>query len=233
MADVTNVDVVVVGLGPGGESLAGQVAKAGLKVVAVDRRLVGGECPYFGCIPSKMIVHAADAIATARRVPEFGGTVEVSPDYGPVHARIRDEATTDWDDQIAVDRLKDAGAEVVHGEARLVGPKRVEVGGVTYEASKGVVLNTGTEPPRHPSTGSPTRPTGPTATCCGPRMLPSSMIVIGGGPIGAELAQGFTRFGVKVTVLEVAVACWGRSSRRPPRWWRTRSRRRASRCSPV
>jgi pyruvate/2-oxoglutarate dehydrogenase complex dihydrolipoamide dehydrogenase (E3) component len=209
MADATNVDVVVIGLGPGGEFLAGQVAKAGLKVLAVDRRLVGGECPYYGCIPSKMIVHAADAIATARRVPEFGGTVEVTPDYGPVHARIRDEATTDWDDQIAVDRLKDAGAEVVHGEARIVGPKRVEVGGVTYEASKGVVLNTGTEPAAPPIEGLADTPYWTNRDVLRAEELPSSMIVIGGGPIGAELAQGFTRFGVKVTVLEVAARLLG------------------------
>jgi pyruvate/2-oxoglutarate dehydrogenase complex dihydrolipoamide dehydrogenase (E3) component len=209
MADETNVDVVVVGLGPGGESVATKLAQAGLSVVAVDRRLVGGECPYYGCIPSKMIVHAADAIATARRVPEFGGTVEVTPDYGPVHARIRDEATTDWNDQIAVDRLKDAGAEVLHGEARLVGPKQVDVNGVTYEASKGVVLNTGTEPAAPPIEGLADTPYWTNRDALRAEELPGSLIVIGGGPIGAELAQGFTRFGVKVTVLEVAARLLG------------------------
>src|SRR5689334_17554766 len=204
MADETNVDVVVIGLGPGGEAAATQLAKAGLSVVAVDRRLVGGECPYYGCIPSKMIVHAADAIATARRVPNFGGTVEVTPDYGPVHARIRDEATTDWDDQIAVDRLKDAGAEVVHGEGRLVGPKRVEVNGVTYVASKGVVLNPGTDPAAPPIEGLADTPYWTNRDILREEDLPGSLIVIGGGPIGAELSQAWARYGVRVTVLEVA-----------------------------
>ena len=109
------VDVVVVGLGPGGESLATQLAKAGLKVVGVDQRLVGGECPYYGCIPSKMVIRAADALQEGRRIPDLAGTSTVEPDWAPVHARIRDEATTDWDDKIAVDRLvagADAGDEV-------------------------------------------------------------------------------------------------------------------------
>jgi pyruvate/2-oxoglutarate dehydrogenase complex dihydrolipoamide dehydrogenase (E3) component len=204
MADETNVDVVVIGLGPGGEFLAGELARGGLSVVAVDRRLVGGECPYYGCIPSKMIVHAADAIATARRVPDFGGTVEVRPDYGPVHARIRDEATTDWDDQIAVDRLKDAGAEVVHGEARLVGPRKVEVNGVTYAASKGVVLNTGTDPAAPPIDGLADTPYWTNRDILRAEDVPGSLIVIGGGPIGAELSQAWARYGVRVTVLEVS-----------------------------
>ena len=154
MADETNVDVVVVGLGPGGQSVATQLVKAGLSVLAVHRRLVGGECPYYGCIPSKMIRGATllDAIATARRVPDFGGTVDVRPDYGPVHARIRDEVVP----PIGTTRSpstasKDAGAEVVHGDARLVGSRKVEVNGINLRGDKGVVLNTGPIPRPRPS----------------------------------------------------------------------------------
>jgi pyruvate/2-oxoglutarate dehydrogenase complex dihydrolipoamide dehydrogenase (E3) component len=200
---MTDVDVVVIGLGPGGEAVATQLAKAGLEVLAVDRRLVGGECPYYGCIPSKMIVHAADALAQARRVPEFGGTADVTPDYGPVHARIRDEATTDWDDQVAVDRLKEAGADVVHGEARLVGPRRVEVNGTTYDARKGVVLNPGTDPAVPPIDGLAGTPFWTNREILRAETLPESLVTIGGGPISLELAQAWARYGVKVTVLEV------------------------------
>jgi pyruvate/2-oxoglutarate dehydrogenase complex dihydrolipoamide dehydrogenase (E3) component len=199
---MSEVDVVVIGLGPGGEAVATQLARAGLDVLAVDRRLVGGECPYYGCIPSKMAVHAADAIAEARRVPQFGGTVKVTPDYGPVHARIRDEATTDWDDQIAVDRLKAAGAEVVHEEARLVGPCRVQVGATTYDARKGVVLNTGTEPAVPPIEGLAGTPYWTNREILRADVLPESLVAIGGGPISLEMSQAWARFGVRVTVLE-------------------------------
>ncbi len=127
-------DVVVVGLGPGGEATAAELAKAGLSVVGVDERLVGGECPYYGCIPSKMIIRAADVLAEGRRIGGLAGEAEVRPDWSEVADRIRDEATDDWDDQVAVDRLEKAGARFVRGHGRLVGPRTVEVGGETFEA---------------------------------------------------------------------------------------------------
>ena len=115
------VDLVVIGLGPGGEHLATEAAKAGLSVVGVDERLVGGECPYWGCIPSKMAIRAANLLADARRVGTLAGAAEVTPDWGVVHARIRDEATDDWDDTVAVERLEQAGVRFVRGHARLAG----------------------------------------------------------------------------------------------------------------
>ena len=196
------VDVVVVGLGPGGESAATQLAKAGLDVVAVDQRLVGGECPYYGCIPSKMIIRAADVLAEGRRIPDFAGSSTVTPDWDPVHARIRDEATTDWDDQVAVDRLVDAGVTFVRGAAALTGPRAVAVGGATYTARKGVLLNTGTEPSAPPIDGLADTPFWTNRDALRTAELPGSLIVVGGGAIGAELAQAFSRFGVRVTVLE-------------------------------
>ncbi|MGH3444258.1 MAG: dihydrolipoyl dehydrogenase family protein [Nocardioidaceae bacterium] len=197
-------DVVVVGLGPGGEAVATQLAQAGLDVVGVDRRLVGGECPYYGCIPSKMMVRAADSLAEARRVPGLAGAASVSPDWAPVHARIRDEATTDWDDKIAVDRLTDAGVTFARGQARLTGPRQVEVDCTTYTASRGVVLNTGTEPAVPPIDGLADTPYWTNRDACRLEELPGSLIVIGGGAVGVEMAQAFSRFGVQVSVLEVA-----------------------------
>src|SRR5689334_21644346 len=118
MSAPTECDVIVLGLGPGGEHAALLLAGKGLEVVAIDERLVGGECPYFGCVPSKMMIAAATRLRAARQVDDFGGTAEVRPDWGPVAARIRDEATDDWDDQVAVDRLLDAGASFVRGRGR-------------------------------------------------------------------------------------------------------------------
>src|SRR6266568_5079602 len=95
-----HVDVVVLGMGPGGEEFAGRLAEAGLTVVGVEAKLLGGECPYWGCVPSKMMVRAADLLAEARRIPGMAGAATVSPDWRPVARRIRDEATDNWDDKV-------------------------------------------------------------------------------------------------------------------------------------
>ena len=143
---VEQVDVVVLGLGPGGEALAGRLASAGLDVVGIDAELVGGECPYWGCIPSKMMVRAADLLTEAGRVDGMAGTASVRPDWAPVARRIRQEATDNWDDTVAVDRLVGSGARFVRGWARLDGVGRVVVDDRTFEASRAVVLNSGSRP---------------------------------------------------------------------------------------
>ena len=204
MSTTTEVDVVVLGLGPGGESVATKLAQGGLEVVAVDKNLVGGECPYYGCVPSKMMIRGSDLIAEARRVPEVCGTSTVSPDWSPIAERIRDEATSDWDDQIAVDRLVDAGVRFVRGAGRLVDERTVEVDGETFHARRGVVLNTGTEPAIPPIEGLADTPYWTNRDAVKLTELPGSMIVIGGGAIGLELAQTFARFDTDVTVIEVA-----------------------------
>ncbi|HYN67790.1 MAG TPA: NAD(P)/FAD-dependent oxidoreductase [Ornithinibacter sp.] len=204
MSTDTAVDLVVIGLGPGGEHLATEAAKAGLSVVGIDERLVGGECPYWGCIPSKMLIRAANLLADARRVGTLAGSAQVTPDWGLVHARIRDEATDDWDDTVAVERLEQAGVRFVRGHGRLVDTGVVEVGGTRYAASRGVVLNTGTSPAAPPVDGLADTPFWTNRDVLATPDLPASMTILGGGAIGAELAQAFARFGTKVSLLEVA-----------------------------
>jgi pyruvate/2-oxoglutarate dehydrogenase complex dihydrolipoamide dehydrogenase (E3) component len=196
------VDVVVVGLGPGGEHAAIKLGRAGLDVVAVESRLVGGECPYYGCVPSKMMIAAAHQVAEVHRVPEFGGTAQVQPDWSAVAARVRDEATDDWDDAVAVTRLEESGARFVRGRARLTGPGQVEVGETTYVAAKGVVLNTGTEPAVPPIDGLADTPYWTNRDAVRTTEVPGSIVVLGGGAIGCEFAQVFSRFGAQVTLVE-------------------------------
>ncbi|MDO9380290.1 MAG: NAD(P)/FAD-dependent oxidoreductase [Nocardioidaceae bacterium] len=200
--DSHEVDVVVIGLGPGGEDLAGKLAKAGLEVVGVERRLVGGECPYWGCIPSKMVIRAADSVAEAHRTPTIGGATTVQPDFSLVARRIREEATDSWDDTVAADRLTDSGATLVRGSARLDGPRTVVVGEQRFTARRGVVLNTGTRPAILPIDGLDGTPYWTNHEILETEEAPASLAVIGGGPIGAELAQAFSRFGTTVHVIE-------------------------------
>src|SRR5690349_1483498 len=194
-------DVIVIGLGPGGEHVAGTLAERGLRVLAVDRNLVGGECPYWGCIPSKMMIRAADALAEARRVEGLAGSVgEVRPDWSVVAKRIREEATDNWDDQVAVDRLTGKGATVLHGTGRITGPGSVDVDGTAYTATKGVVVNPGTTAAVPPVDGLRDTPYWTNHEIIEAAELPASLVVLGGGAIGCELSQVMARFGVEVTI---------------------------------
>jgi pyruvate/2-oxoglutarate dehydrogenase complex dihydrolipoamide dehydrogenase (E3) component len=197
-------DVVVLGLGPGGEHAAAELARAGLEVVAIDERLVGGECPYFGCVPTKMMIAAATALHEGGRISRLAGSATLAPSWQPVAARIRDEATDDWDDTVAVKRLEDAGATFVRGRGAITAPGQVTVGDTTYAARKGIVLNTGTAPAAPPIDGLDQVDYWTNRDVVRLTDLPESIIVIGGGPIGCEMAQVLAQFGVRVTVVEVA-----------------------------
>src|SRR3954451_10572803 len=139
MTGNSSTDVIVIGLGPGGETVAARLLEAGLDVVGIERELVGGECPYWGCIPSKMMVRAAGALQEARRVPQLAGAAEVRPGFAPgarplraaagaaegrppcapVARRIRAEATAAWDAASAAARFEKAGGRFLRGSASI------------------------------------------------------------------------------------------------------------------
>ena len=198
----TTVDVVVLGMGPGGEDVAGNLAEAGLSVVGIEAGLVGGECPYWGCIPSKMMIRAAHLLAEARRIPGVAGSSSVTADWEPVAARIRAEATDNWNDKVAVDRFVDKGGTFVRGRGRLVSSDTVEVDGHKYRATHAVVVATGTTAAVPPIPGLADTPFWTNREAVEAETLPASIIVLGGGAIGAELTQVYARFGVDVTIVE-------------------------------
>ena len=195
-------DVIVVGMGPGGEDAAGRLAEAGLDVVGVEAELLGGECPYWGCVPSKMMIRAADLLAEARRVPGMAGESTVRPDWAPVARRIRDEATDSWDDTVAVKRFEDKGGRLVRGWGHLDGPHRVVVGDRVIEAGRAVIVNIGTRAWIPPVAGLDGTPYWTNREAVETEEVPASLAVLGGGAVGVELAQVFRRFGSRVVVVE-------------------------------
>src|SRR6266516_2462792 len=196
------VDVVVLGMGVGGEELANTLADNGLNVVGIESHLVGGECPYYGCIPTKMMIRADDMVAEGRRIPGFAGESTVKADWTPVARRIRDVATDNWNDRVAVERFERKGGHFVRGAGKLAGPGKVSVKGTTYEASQGIVIATGTSPVVPPIPGLDRVKYWTNRDAVKVEELPESLVILGGGAIGVELAQVFARFGVKVSIIE-------------------------------
>lgn len=201
------VDAIVIGMGPGGEEVAAGLADAGLNVVAIEERLVGGECPYFACVPTKMMVRGADLLAEAGRVGGMAGSATVTPQWTPVATRIREEATDDWDDRVAVERFERKGGHFVRGSGRFAGPNTVAVGDDRFSATRAIVINTGTAPAIPPIDGLRDVPYLTNRDVARLAHIPESIVVLGGGPVGMELAQVFRRFGSHVTVIEAGTTC--------------------------
>ena len=197
-----HADVVVLGMGPGGEEVGGKLAEAGLDVVGIEKKLLGGECPYWGCVPSKMMIRAANLLTEGRRISGMAGSSTVHPDWTPVARRIRDEATDNWDDRVAVERFEGKGGRFIRGAGVIEAPNRVRVGDYTVTASRALVIGTGTEPAIPPVDGLADVDYWINRDAIETEHVPASLIVLGGGAIGLELAQMFARFGSEVTIVE-------------------------------
>jgi pyruvate/2-oxoglutarate dehydrogenase complex dihydrolipoamide dehydrogenase (E3) component len=151
-----------------------------------------------------MMIRAANLLAEGRRIPGMAGSSEIDPDWAPVARRIRDEATDDWDDKVAVDRFTGKGGLFFRGQGRITAPGEVTVGDTVLRARRGIVLNPGTEPAIPPIPGLAGTPLWTNREAIEATQVPDSLLVLGGGAIGAELSQVFARFGAKVTVVEAA-----------------------------
>ncbi|MHA6764202.1 dihydrolipoyl dehydrogenase family protein [Streptacidiphilus sp. PAMC 29251] len=201
----TDYDVVVVGAGPVGENAADRVRAAGLTVAVVESELVGGECSYWACMPSKALLRPAVALAEARRLPGAREAVTGRLDAAAVLAR-RDSFTSHWKDDGQVDWVRGIGADLVRGQGRLDGPRRVLVlqpdgGSVTLTARHAVVLATGTRAivPDLPGIAEAKPWTSREATSAA--TVPNRLAVVGGGVVGVEMATAWNALGSEVTLL--------------------------------
>jgi pyruvate/2-oxoglutarate dehydrogenase complex dihydrolipoamide dehydrogenase (E3) component len=199
-----DADVIVLGVGTCGEDLSLRLLGAGVSVIGIEASLVGGECAYWACLPSKMMIRAATALQEARRVDGLAGSAEVTPDWNPVAARIRIEATGGWDDSIAVKRFENNGGRLIHGRGKLTGPRTVSVGNEHFTARRGVVIATGSKPVIPPISGLDDVDFWTTHDIIAAETLPASIIVLGGGTVGCELGQVLARFGVTVMIVEAS-----------------------------
>ena len=202
MSTTSETDVIIIGVGTSGEDLGLRLLGAGLDVVGIEASLVGGECAYWACIPSKMMIRAGNAISEARRVATLAGDVTVDPSWAPVAERIRTEATSNWDDAFATERFGQRGGRLIHGRGRLTGPRTVTVGDESITARIGVVIATGSTPMIPPIPGVDDVDYWTTHDVIAAEELPASLVILGGGAVGCELGQVLSRFGTDVTIVE-------------------------------
>lgn len=199
-------DVIVIGAGPAGENAAATAAGAGLRVAVVESELVGGECTYWACIPSKTLLRPGEVVAAARRTPGAANAMTGSIDLDAALGR-RDQMVAEWDDSGQVAWLDDADITLIRGHGRLDGERRVTVRApdgstTTYVADRAVVLAMGSAAAMPDLEGIDQVDAWDSRGLTAAKAVPASLAIIGAGPVGAEMAQAWAWLGSDVTLLD-------------------------------
>ena len=202
MTDIVNTDICIIGAGSGGLTVAAVAAQLGVDTVLIERDKMGGDCLNYGCVPSKALLAAAHAAETTRTARRFGiksGPIDVDAEgvFGHVKGTIAEIALRD-----SVERFEGFGVTIILGDGRFAGPREVAVGDQRIRARR-FVIATGSGPFVPPVPGLDQTPFLTNENIFDQKDLPDHLVVVGGGPIGIELAQAHHQLGAKVTVLEM------------------------------